>query len=140
VPDANRTTALTAAVAFHAQVGDLGLLVGEDAGVTLTRGETMVRDTAEVFLAWLRGPAHINLLAGAVLDQKTGFPTGTPTSQGENMQIHDNEKFDLTLDFKDAKGFDTQDADPAVWTSSPSRPRTTRTPAPSSPATLAPPW
>lgn len=34
------------------------------------------------------------------------------------MQIHDDEKFDLSLDFHDAKGVDTTDADPATWTSS----------------------
>lgn len=115
VPDADRTTALTAAVAFHAAVDDLGLRVGVDGAETVRLDEIAVLNTAETFLAWLRGPASIHLLAGAVLDQTTGLPTGT-LIEGDSVQIHDNEQFDLTVDTKDAKGFETQDQ--VTWSSS----------------------
>jgi hypothetical protein len=118
VPDADRTTALTAAVAFHTAVDDLGLRVGVDGAETVRLDELAVLNTAETFLAWLRGPASVQFLFGHVVAQSTGLPTGTPTPEGDAVQLHDNEKFDLTLDFKDAKGFDTQDSDPATWTSS----------------------
>lgn len=113
--DEARAVALQSALTFHAAVDDLGLRVGVDADQTIADDQATVLDTAEVFLAWLRGPASIRLTPGPALYQSTGLPSGTPT-EGVPVQIHDNEKFDLSLDFKDAKGFDTQDADPATWT------------------------
>jgi hypothetical protein len=113
VSDENRIAALNAAVAA---VDDLALIPGVDADHTDRINRDRVLHTAEEFLAWLRGPISIHLLAGAVLDQSTGLPTGTPTSQGGTMQIHDNEQFDLTVDTKDAKGFET--ADVVSWSSS----------------------
>ncbi len=109
-PDPDRQVALTAAVAFHT-----GSPVDEIA----------VLNTAEDFLAWLRGPAVIRLLAGTVSNQSTGVPTGT-LIEGASVQIHDNEKFDVTAVADDAKGFATADtvtftpSDPTVFTLTPS--------------------
>jgi hypothetical protein len=116
VTDQDRTTALNGAVAFHTAVDDLGLSLGVDATQTIAHDEQAVLNTAETFLAWLRGPASIHLLAGTVLDQSTGLPTGTPISVGGTVQIHDNEQFTLAIEFDDAKGFPTSDTDPATWT------------------------
>lgn len=117
VADPNRTVALHEAVLLHESIGDLRLRVGVDATTTVHAGELAVLNTAETFLAWLRGPTQIRLIPGPVTDQATGLPTGTPIEGDHPVQIHDNEQFDLTLDFKDAKGFDTADTDPASWAS-----------------------
>lgn len=116
--DPDRIAALDAALEFHEQLHDIHLQPGVAATVTYTAGLDNVRNTAEVFLAWLRGPRRIQLLRGAVLSQATGLPTGTPNPQGDTVQLHDNEKFDLSVQFEDAKGFVTQDADPVSWSSS----------------------
>lgn len=108
--DAARAAALQSAVRFHGYVGDLDLRCGVDAGHTIAAGQISVLDTAEVFLAWLRGPAHLALTAGPVVDQTSGLPTGTPISEGVPVQIHDNEQFDVTVTAEDAKGFATADA------------------------------
>lgn len=112
--DPDRAPALQAAVAFHAAVGDLTEQLGVDAAVTIAAGETAVRNTAEVFLAWLKGTVSLTLIAGPITDQQSGLPTGTPTTQGGTVQLHDNEQFDLTVDTKDAKGFETPDQ--VTWT------------------------
>ena len=106
--DPARAAALQAAVEFHASVGDLDLRCGVDAGQTIGAGQISVLDTAERFLTWLRGPAHMTLIAGPITNQTTGLPTGT-TPEGDTVQLHDDEQFDLSVDTKDAKGFETQD-------------------------------
>jgi hypothetical protein len=115
MPDSDRVAALKVAFGLHEAAGDLRLRCGEDRAVTIARDETAIRDSAEVFLAWLRGTVRIRLYAGSATDQTTGQPTGTPT-EGVPVQIHDNEQFTLTVDTKDAKGFETPDA--VTWTSS----------------------
>lgn len=118
VPDPIRAAALQAAVAFHGSVGDLDLRLGVASDETIAAGELAVLDTAERFLTWLRGPARLIVTVGVVVDQTTGLPTGTPIPQGAPVQIHDNEQYDLTVSFEDAKGFATTDTDPVSWTSS----------------------
>lgn len=108
--DVARAAALSAAVDFHAAVGDLGLRLGVSAADTIAADEIAVLDTAERFLLWLRGPAHLTLSAGPVTDQTSGLPTGTPIHEGvPAVQIHDNEQFDVTVIAEDAKGFATAD-------------------------------
>lgn len=111
--DPARETALALAVELHLGARAVRLHRGVDAGVTIAAAETAIRYTAETFLAWLHGPTSIHLHAGAVRDQTSGLPTGTPATEGNLMQIHDNEQFDLTADTKDAKGFET--ADVLTW-------------------------
>lgn len=104
-----RETALTAAVTMHAAInGDLTLRRGIDRQDTITDAENEIRSTADLFAAWLIGTTRISFTRGPVTDQTTGQPTGT-TNEGVPVQIHDNEKFDLTVATKDAKGFDTAD-------------------------------
>ena len=113
--DPDRASALQASAVFHAAVGDLAEKLGVDVADTIAAGETAVRNTAEVFLAWLKGTVSLTLIAGPITDQQSGLPTGTPTTQGGTVQLHDNEQFDLTVDTKDAKGFETQDQ--VTWSS-----------------------
>lgn len=110
MPDADtaRTAALRSAVAFHAAVGDLDLRLGVASDQTIAAGELAVRNTAETFLAWLRGPTAIRLTPGQVTSQTTGQPTGS-APEGDTVQIHDDEQFTLAVDTKDAKGFETAD-------------------------------
>jgi hypothetical protein len=75
----------------------------------------VVRDSADLLYAWLAGSQLLTLIEGPVMSQSTGLPTGTTHQPGEIMQIHDDEKFTLTVDTKDAKGFET--ADTVAWTS-----------------------
>lgn len=106
---AARTAALDAAVRMHSHLG-LTLLPGVDADITITQAEQAIRRTADTFAAWINGTTRIRLTAGAVVDQATGAPTGTPNpSEGEitMAQLHDNEKFTVTADTEDAKGYDT---------------------------------
>lgn len=72
-------------------------------------------DAADVFYGWLTSPVTLTLTAGPAVDQTTGQPTTTPTGVPQ-MQLHDNEQVDLTVDTRDAKGFETP-AD-ITWTSS----------------------
>ncbi len=86
-----------------------------------------VRDDAVIFDAWLRGTTSLRLIEGPVVDQATGEPTGTTHIPGEIMQLHDNEKFTVTVDTKDAKGFETPDT--IAWTSDDNGAVVTLTPA-----------
>lgn len=114
MPDLQRDTALRLAVELHLGAGTVRLHRGVDAAATIAAAETAIRNTAETFLAWLHGPTSIRLHAGIVRDQTSGLPTGTPTTEGNLMQIHDNEQFDLVAAVEDAKGFPTTDA--LTWT------------------------
>ena len=71
-----------------------------------------VRDTAETLAAWILGTASVSLIRGQVVSQTTGQPTGT-SNEGDPMQLHDDEKTSLTVDTKDARGFET--ADTVTW-------------------------
>ena len=73
-----------------------------------------VRATAEVLAAWILGTTQLTIIRGPVVSQATGLPTGTP-NQGDTMQLHDDEKFGLSVDTKDAKGFETGDS--VTWAS-----------------------
>lgn len=108
-----REIALQAALELHAGIdGEFALQLGVGKESTVAAAENAVRSTAETFAAWLLGTTRIALVRGQVVSQTTGQPTGTP-SEGAPMQIHDNEKFALTVDTKDAKGFET--ADSITW-------------------------
>jgi hypothetical protein len=109
-----RLAALDASVRFHAAIrGDLALQIGIGRDVTISEAEQEIRATADNFAAWLLGPTRIALARSQVVSQATGQPTGT-SNEGAPMQIHDDEKFALTVDTKDARGFET--ADSITWT------------------------
>jgi hypothetical protein len=108
--DPTRAQALEQAQLLHRHIiGDMSLRAGEDANVTYRRLEHAVLDTAETFLAWLRGPVRLKATFGLVVDQATHQPTGT-ILEGPTMQLHDNEQVDVTYAAADAKGFETFDA------------------------------
>lgn len=109
----NRQTALTQAVEMHKAADSLRVRIGVDAVNTLVLDGSQVLATANRFLAWLRGTVTIALDRSQIVAQTTGFPTGTPNG-GSPMQLHDNEQFTLTVDTRDAKGFETPDA--VTWT------------------------
>lgn len=105
-----RQAALEASVAMHLGIrGDLRLRPGVDRAVTLAAAEDEIRATAETFAAWIYGTTTLRLSAGPITKQATGEPAGTPNPQGDAVQIHDDEQFTLTVDTKDAKGFETAD-------------------------------
>lgn len=116
--DPNRALALGLGYQLIKDLDEVHLTCGIDRATTIARIETDVRNSAETWLAWLRGPATLRLTAGIVRKQSTGLPSGTPTPQGDTMQIHDDEEFDLTLEELDAKGFATSTQTPPTWTSS----------------------
>lgn len=106
----NRELALRLALDLHLGIsGELQLKTGEDIAVTVARAEDVIVKTGDRFYAWLNGTVRIILTEGEVLDQGDGHRTGT-TKNGDKMQLHDNEKFVLTAEPVDAKGFDTPDA------------------------------
>lgn len=107
-----REAALDAAVRLRA-VPQLTLSVGAVCTEPGPPALDLVRADAEVLTAWLLGTTHLTISRSLVVSQATGQPTGTP-SQGEPMQIHDDEKTTLTVDTKDARGFET--ADTVTWT------------------------
>jgi hypothetical protein len=93
--DVDRADALRAALDLNIAAGGLSLHCGVDRAETLRADAAAVLDTAETFLAWLRGPVRIHLHPGLVVDQTTGLPSGTHI-QGAPVQIHDNEQFTVT--------------------------------------------
>lgn len=106
----DREHALRAAVELHTAIdGDLALQVGVDRAVTIAQAEDEVRGTAEVLAAWLAGTTRIRLTRGPILNRTTGQPAST-SNEGAVVQIHDDEKFTLTVDTRDARGFETSDA------------------------------
>lgn len=74
-----------------------------------------VLNTADIFLAWLEKPIRISINVGNILDQKSGKPTGNKYGGSGIMQLHDNEKVDLTVTETDAKGVALKDT--LTWTS-----------------------
>lgn len=104
-----RLTALQAAVDLHVGTGAFRLQPGVDRTVTIAQAETAVRLTADIFWAWAAGTTRIRLTPGPVTSQATGLPTGTPTTEGNTMQLHDDEQVTYTVDTEDAKGFDTDE-------------------------------
>ena len=101
-----RVAALQAAVATHARLG-LRLCPGVDRAETIAQAELDIRRTAGIYLAWLHGTVRLRLTPGPIRDQATGLPTGTPTPEGDTMQINTGQKFDVTADTEDAAGYDT---------------------------------
>lgn len=109
--DDARALALTKALDFHADIdGDMRLQVGEDRDATYRRLEQAVLATAETWLAWLRGPTHLIVSFGPIVNQETKLPTGSTHTGGTTMQLHDNEQVDVTVRPVDAKGFESADA------------------------------
>jgi hypothetical protein len=74
---------------------------------------------AERIEAWLdrtAPAASLHFTFGPVLRQGTGQPTGTTIPEGAHlMQLHDDEQVTLTVQAKDAKGFDVADTG-LTWT------------------------
>lgn len=103
-----RLTALQAAVDLHVGTGAFTLQPGVDRTVTIAQAETAVRHTADIFWAWAAGTTSLRITPGPVTSQTTGLPTGT-TSEGNTMQLHDDEQVTYTVDTEDAKGFDTDE-------------------------------
>lgn len=110
-----RLTALQAAVDLHVGTGAFTLQPGVDRTVTIAQAETAVRHTADIFWAWAAGTTSLRITPGPVTSQTTGLPTGT-TSEGNTMQLHDDEQVTYSLDTEDAKGYDTPDG--ATWETS----------------------
>lgn len=102
-----RLAAAQAAVDLHVGTGAFALQPGIDRTVTIAAAEAAVRETADILWAWAVGTTRLRITAGPVTKQATGLPTGTPTTQGETMQLHDDEQVIYTVDTEDAKGFDT---------------------------------
>ena len=97
-----RAIALADALTLHDQIEhDFELTPGVDRAVTYAQAQQAVLNTAETFLAWLRGPVR--------LDITITVPAGAKT-QGDTMQLHDNEQADVTVTPVDAKGFESSDA------------------------------
>lgn len=119
--DTNRLRALEIAFDEHVRMGECKAQPGVDRAETTRRFEDAVRTSAEVWLAWLRGPVTMQVEWGRVVDQITKLPTGNVIQPGGKMaQIRDNEEVDFTINPKDGKGFPSKDAliyavdDPAV--------------------------
>ncbi|MCW2915515.1 MAG: hypothetical protein JWN52_3583 [Actinomycetia bacterium] len=104
-----RQTALDAALAMHLGIrGDLTLRGGKPEAIAAAENE--IRSTAEIFAVWINGTTSLRLSAGPVSKQTTGRRVSKPNLLGAAiMQIHDDEKFTLTVDTRDAKGFETAD-------------------------------
>jgi hypothetical protein len=110
-----REAGLAAAVGlFQATHISFQITVGYSPQSTIVQDPlTEIRSNAEVFAAWVLGTTHLAVIRGSVVSQATGQSTGT-SNQGDSMQIHDDEKVTLSVDTKDAKGFETADA--VSWT------------------------
>lgn len=67
-----------------------------------------VVETAATLYRFLDRSTTFFLIVGPVLAQSTGLPTGN-TTKGSPMQLHDDEKVDLTVAETDAKGFPVSD-------------------------------
>lgn len=104
-----RLAALQASVDLHVGTGAFVLEPGVAAEVTAANAYAAIRETADVFWAWAVGTTTLRITAGPVTSQTTGLPTGTPTTQGDTMQLHDDEQVTYTVDTEDAKGFDTDE-------------------------------
>lgn len=109
-----REAALAAAVELYkARRPQLQVTVGNVLPAVEPDPLTEIRSNAETLAAWLLGTTHLSITRGPVLSQTTGLPTGTST-EGDPMQLHDDEQTTLTVDTKDARGFET--ADTVSWT------------------------
>ena len=110
-----RRAALDASLRLHAQIeGEFVLERGISGAGTVMNAEAEIRDTAETFYAWLNGTIHLSLEHGPVTKQTPGSPAGTTLNEENAVQIHDDEKFTLSVRTVDAKGFET--ADQIDWT------------------------
>ncbi len=103
----HRAAAISAAVELHRMVGGLHTQCGVDRAATVAQAEQQVRATADLFAAWIAGPAHLYLIPGPVVQEATGLPTGTTTQEGATMQINTGQKFSLTARATDAAGYPT---------------------------------
>lgn len=105
-----RVVALTQAALLHRE-----MFPNEIISNTFDGAAARVLSTADVFLKWLEKPLSIGIVVGTILDQKSGKPTGTTYGGSGIMQLHDNEKVDLTVTETDAKGVALKDT--LTWTS-----------------------
>jgi hypothetical protein len=109
MPD-NRVEALRLAVQLH-EPSPLRVSVDKHHADELVR---RVLHTAERFEHWLDRPrpvASLHIRIGQVVNQATGQPTGTTIPEGAHtMQLHDDEQVTLTIQAKDAKGYDVADS------------------------------
>jgi hypothetical protein len=95
-----REQALRAALDLHRASLDRPGTIGD--------AEDAVRATAETFTAWLLGTTRIRLTRSPITSQTTGQPAGQ-APEGATVQIHDDETFTLTVNTRDARGFETAD-------------------------------
>jgi hypothetical protein len=110
-----RRAALDASLRLHDQIeGEFALQPGVSSADTVLHAEAEIRDTAEVLYAWLNGTTRLLLTRSNVTRQNSGIPAGESSTEGTPMQLHDDEKFTLSVRTVDAKGFDT--ADDIDWT------------------------
>jgi hypothetical protein len=105
-----RLTALQAAVDLQVRTGAFTLQPGVDVEVTVAAAYAAIRETADIFWAWAVGTTALRITPGPITSQATGQPTGTqPPTEGNTMQLHDDEQVTYTVDTEDAKGFDTNE-------------------------------
>jgi len=113
--DARLLAMTQALVLYHSGWADLIATDGtEDADAALKATATTIYD-------WYVGPVAIYVTIGTVLNQDTGQPTGT-VLKGTPMQLHDDEKVDLSVIVTSAKGAPIADdpsttGDDLTWTS-----------------------
>jgi len=113
--DARCLAMVQALVLYHSGWADLIATDGtEDADAALKATATTIYD-------WYVGPVAIYVTIGTVLNQDTGQPTGT-VLKGTPMQLHDDEKVDLSVIVTSAKGAPIADdpsttGDDLTWTS-----------------------
>jgi hypothetical protein len=108
--DATRAEALDDAIRFHNDIrGDMRIERGENRDDTYARLTVAVLDTADTFLAWLRGPTRLLIEFGDIVQQDTLLPTGNTNAGGNMAQLHDNEQVDITVSAVDGKGFASAD-------------------------------
>jgi hypothetical protein len=106
-----RVQALRASIDMHSQIyGEFALRPGVSRNETTLDAEDEIRDTAETLFAWLNGTTRITLNRGPITKQNGAATDTNIDEESTNMQLHDDEKCTVTVDTRDAKGFETADA------------------------------
>jgi len=105
----DRSAALKFAVTLHENV-----FVLTAAGTSRDEAVTGVLQTADRFYQWLVKPVHLKITVGEIVNQETGKPSEEQHSGGSTVQLHDDEKVNLTVEAQDAKGADVL-GETLVW-------------------------
>jgi len=108
-PDRTDARLLAMAQALHLHRDNWPELI---ANAGTANADAALRATATTIYDWVTGPVAIYVTIGTVLNQSTGLPTGT-ILKGTPMQLHDDDKVDLSVLVASAKGSAILD-DPAT--------------------------